>query len=243
MSLFRFDVLTLFPDLVEAVTRCGLIGKAVENGLLAIEAHNWREHAHDRHGTVDDAPFGGGAGMVLKIEPLLEGLAVARQRAKPGATVVLLSPAGRRLDQATAERWASGDGLILLCGRYEGFDARIEAHVDEVISIGDYVLNGGEVAAMAIIEAVGRLRPGVLGNRESVDSESHARQTGRLLEAPQYTRPRTFGEQAVPEVLTSGDHGKIARWRQEQARTRTRRMRPDLLPARDGETEQAPRGD
>ena len=234
MSLFRFDVLTLFPDLVAAMTRCGLIGKAVDNKLLAIEPYNWRQHARDRHGTVDDAPFGGGAGMVLKLEPLLEGLAAVRQQANPDATVVLLTPTGRRFDQATAERWAASDGIILICGRYEGFDARIEAHVDEMVSIGDYVLNGGEVAAMAIIEAVGRLRPGVLGNDASVASESHARQTGRLLESPQYTRPRTFAGQTVPEVLTSGDHGKIARWRQEQSEARTRRWRPDLLPTVDG---------
>ena len=189
MSLFRFDVLTLFPDLIEAMTHCGLIGKAIDNTLLTIEPYNWRQHAGDRHGTVDDAPFGGGAGMVLKVQPLVEGLAVVRRRASPDTPVVLLSPAGRRFDQETAERWAKGAGIILVCGRYEGFDARIEAHVDEIVSIGDYVLNGGEVAAMAIIEAVGRLRPGVLGNDASATSESHALETGRLLEPPQYTRP------------------------------------------------------
>jgi tRNA (guanine37-N1)-methyltransferase len=243
MSLFRFDVLTLFPDLVEAMSHCGLIGKAIDNKLLAIEPYNWRQHAGDRHGTVDDAPFGGGAGMVLKVQPLVEGLAAVRRRASPGTAVVLLSPAGRRFDQETAERWAKGAGLILVCGRYEGFDARIEQHVEEIVSIGDYVLNGGEVAAMAIIEAVGRLRPGVLGNDASVTSESHALETDRLLEPPQYTRPRTFGEQTVPEVLISGDHGKIARWRLEQSRARTRRLRPDLLPAEDRPTDKAPQGE
>ena len=239
MTLFRFDVLTLFPELIEALTCCGLIGKAVDKNLLAIEPYNWRQHATDRHGTVDDAPFGGGAGMVLKLEPLVEGLDEVRHRAGPDAPVILLSPAGRRFDQATAERWTTGSGVILICGRYEGFDARIENHVDEIVSIGDYVLNGGEIAAMAIIEAVGRLRPGVLGNDASVNSESHSRQAGRLLEPPQYTRPRVFREQTVPEVLISGDHGRIARWRLDQSRARTRRLRPDLLQAGDCATDKS----
>ncbi len=222
---FTFDVLSLLPAVLDGFVREGLIGKAIANGRLAVRPHDWRQHATDRHGTVDDTPFGGGAGMVLKLEPLVAGLRAVRAQA-PSSPAVLLSPAGRPFDQATAKRWAAGEGLILICGRYEGFDARMEAYVDEVVSLGDYVLNGGEVAAMAIIEAVGRLRPGVIGNAASLASESHRSGT---LEYPQYTRPRDFEGHPVPDILLSGDHGKVAAWRREQALARTRTLRPDLL--------------
>ena len=222
---FRFDVLSLLPETFGGFLAAGLIGKAVAAGVLEVALHNWRVHASDRHGTVDDAPFGGGAGMVLKLAPLLAGLRQARELA-PDSPVVLLTPAGRPMRQACAERWARGRGVILICGRYEGFDARIEAHVDEQVSMGDYVLNGGEVAAMAIIEAVGRLRPGVIGNAASLHSESHR---GGLLEYPQYTRPQDFEGQLVPDILLSGDHAKVAAWRHQEALDRTRRLRPDLL--------------
>lgn len=230
---FCFDVLTLMPGVFEGFSREGLIGKALADGLLRLRTWDWRQHATDRHGTVDDAPFGGGAGMVLKLEPLVAGLRQARAQAPAGAPVVLLTPAGRPFDQAMAARWSQGPGLVLVCGRYEGFDARIEAFADELVSIGDYVLNGGEVAAMAIVEAVGRLKPGVLGNAASIDSESHAPATGGLLEYPHYTRPRSFEGVEVPEVLLSGDHARIAAWRKAQSEARTRALRPDLLPPDD----------
>ncbi len=224
-SGFQFDVLTLLPEIFAGFCTTGLMGKAMASGRLAMRTHDWRQHATDRHGTVDDAPFGGGAGMVLKLEPLVAGLRQVRAQA-PTSPAVLLCPVGRPLDQATASRWATGDGLILICGRYEGFDARIEQDVDELVSLGDYVLNGGEVAAMAVMEAVGRLRPGVIGNAASLTSESHR---GRLLEYPQYTRPRDFEGRLVPEILLSGDHGRVAAWRQKQALARTQTLRPDLL--------------
>lgn len=224
-ALYRFDVLSLLPEIFTSFLSTSLIGKAIASGVLEVGLHDWRVHAGDRHGTVDDAPFGGGAGMVLKMAPLLAGLRQVQQ-AEEKRPVVLLTPAGRPLDQGTAQRWADGDGLILICGRYEGFDARIEAHVDEQVSLGDYVLNGGEVAAMAIIEAVGRLRPGVIGNAASLISESHR---SRLLEYPQYTRPRDFEGQLVPDILLSGDHAKVDAWRTQEALARTRRLRPDLL--------------
>ncbi len=231
-TCFPFDLLTLLPEVFEGFAQTGLIGKAFAHGRLALRTHDWRQHATDRHGTVDDTPYGGGAGMVLKLEPLMAGLRHVRERA-PHSPAVLLCPAGRPLDQATASRWATGQGLILICGRYEGFDARVEAHVDELVSLGDYVLNGGEVAAMAIMEAVGRLRPGVIGNAASLNSESHR---SGLLEYPQYTRPRDFEGQAVPDILLSGDHGRVDSWRAEMALARTRALRPDLLRDRNTST-------
>lgn len=230
---FRYDILTLFPALFDSFFRESLMGKAVERALLEVHLHNWRDDALDRHHTVDDAPFGGGAGLVLKPDVL--GRCVDRiraQRAAP-APLVVLSPAGTPLTQSKIERWAEGDGLILVCGRYEGFDARFEATADEVVSLGDYVLNGGEVAAMAIVEATARLRPGVVGNAESLGGLRHTAAGGEshsagLLEYPQYTRPRVWGDKEVPEILLSGDHRRIAAWRLEQARQRTQRLRPDL---------------
>ncbi|MBM4341914.1 MAG: tRNA (guanosine(37)-N1)-methyltransferase TrmD [Deltaproteobacteria bacterium] len=222
---YRFDILTLFPGLFDAARGEGLLGKAIETGLVDVHTHNFRDWTHDRHRTVDDVPYGGGAGMVLKPDPVVACLREVRAQA-PGSRVVLLSPAGRVFRQADAARWRALPGLVLLCGRYEGFDARVERHVDEVVSIGDYVLNGGEVAALAIVEAVARLLPGVLGNAASLQEESH---TAGLLEGPQYTRPRVFEGEVVPQVLLGGHHVEIARWRRRQALLRTQLRRPELL--------------
>lgn len=224
-TAYSFDILTLFPGLFDGLRQESLIGKALHSGALSLQTHNWRTWAEDRHNTVDDVPFGGGPGMVLKPDVVLRCLREVRAQ-RPGAPVVLLSPAGRLFKQQTAAQWAALPGLILLCGRYEGFDARVEAEVDAVVSIGDYVLNGGEVAAMVIIEAVARLLPGIIGNAASLHDESHS---AALLEAPHYTRPRVFEGQAVPEVLLGGNHAEIARWRLRQSLLRTRERRPELL--------------
>ena len=220
---YRFDILTLFPALFDGLRHESLIGKALEAQTIALELHNWREFASDRHSTVDDAPFGGGAGLVLKPDPLVKCL---RAVVPADSRKILLSPSGRKFDQKLAQDWSQLPGLTLICGRYEGFDQRIESHVDDVISIGDFVLNGGEVAAMAVVEAVSRLLPGVIGNAESLAEESFA---DGLLEYPQYTRPRDFEGQTVPDVLLSGNHAAIAKWRMAQRVARTRAMRPDLL--------------
>jgi tRNA (guanine37-N1)-methyltransferase len=220
---YRFDILTLFPALFDGLRNESLIGKALEAQTIALELHNWREFATDRHSTVDDAPFGGGAGLVIKPDPLIKCL---RAVVPEGSRKILLSPSGRKFDQKMAHDLAELPGLTLICGRYEGFDQRIEQHVDDVLSIGDFVLNGGEVAAMVVIEAVSRLLPGVIGNAASLAEESFA---DGLLEYPQYTRPRDFEGQIVPEVLLSGNHAAIAKWRHEQRVARTRTMRPDLL--------------
>jgi tRNA (guanine37-N1)-methyltransferase len=232
--MLRIDVVTIFPGLFEPFLGESMVGIARERGKARIEVHDLRGWATDRHRTVDDAPYGGGPGMVMRPEPLvaaIEALA-GEKRDERKARVILLSPRGRRLDQARVEDLAREEHLVLVCGRYEGVDQRvIDLAVDEEISIGDYVLCGGEVAAMAVIEAVTRLLPGVLGNPESTERESFRR---GLLEGPQYTRPAEFRGRAVPEVLRSGDHGKVAGWHEAQARAATRERRPDLL-AGDGE--------
>jgi len=238
--MLRIDVITIFPELFEPFGSVGVLGNALAEGLLAVEAHDLRRFTSDRHRTVDDIPYGGGPGMVMKPEPLMaaiEHLAGAKgpEREEKDSRVLLLSPQGERFDQSKAKDLGRDGHLVLVCGRYEGVDQRvIDLAVDEEISIGDYVLSGGEIPAMVVIEAVSRLIPGVLGNPESAVTESF--QTERL-EGPQYTRPAEFRGIGVPEVLRSGDHGKIARWRQEQALERTRRQRPDLLgePAKRGE--------
>ncbi|MSP90804.1 MAG: tRNA (guanosine(37)-N1)-methyltransferase TrmD [Myxococcales bacterium] len=223
---YRFDVLTLFPGLFESLRRESLIGKAIAAGRIDLAVHDWRAFAMDRHHTVDDAPFGGGAGMVLKPEPIAACLAAVCVGRPAGIRTVLLSPAGARFDQRRAEQYAEAGGLVLLCGRYEGFDARIEDLCDEVLSLGDFVLQGGEVAAMAVVEAVARLLPGVVGNAASLSAESHA---DGLVEHPHYTRPRQWQGRDVPAVLLSGDHAAIVRWRRAQSLARTARWRPDLL--------------
>lgn len=224
----RIDVLTIFPGMVRDLASHSLIGKAGEQGLLDLRVHDLRDATDDVHRTVDDAPFGGGAGMVLKAAPVFDTV----EREQPPRPLFLLGPGGRRLDQALARELAASGGFSLLCGRYEGIDARVRDHlVDDELSIGDYVLSGGEVAAMVVIEAVGRLVPGVMGNSGSADEESFS--TG-LLEHPQYTRPAEYRGWQVPDVLRSGDHARVARWRHAQALWKTLRIRPDLIEARGG---------
>jgi tRNA (guanine37-N1)-methyltransferase len=224
----RIDVITIFPELFEPFLCASIVGSAVRKRLVEIAVHDLRDWTTDRHRSVDDSPYGGGPGMVMKPEPLVAAIEALAGPKGPqrGPWVVLLSPQGRRLDQPGLERLALLERLVLVCGRYEGVDQRvIELAVDEELSIGDYILSGGEVPAMAVIEGVVRLIPGAVGNPESTRTESFS--TG-LLEGPQYTRPPVFGGLAVPEVLRSGDHAAVAEWRARRAQELTRRRRPDL---------------
>lgn len=226
----RIDVFTIFPDLITDFAGRSLLGKAGRAGLLDVRAQDLRSQTQDPHRSVDDSPFGGGAGMVLMAEPLFACV----EAVNPPRPLYLLGPGGRRFDQSMARELATGSGFSLLCGRYEGVDARVSEHlVDGELSIGDFVLNGGEVAAMVVLEAVGRLVPGVMGNNTSAEEESFSE---GLLEYPHYTRPAEFRGWEVPPVLRSGDHARIARWRQAQALHRTLRNRPDLVVARGGFT-------
>ena len=223
------DVVTIFPRMVEAGLAEGVVGRARAGGVLDIVVHNLRDYTTDRHHVVDDVPFGGGPGMVMKPEPFFAALSAIRSRRGPLDAVVLLSPAGRRFTQAGARRLAAGRHLVLLCGRYEGIDERVrEALATEEISIGDYVLSGGEVPALAVIDAVARLVPGVVGDDQSVEADSFTR---GLLDYPHYTRPAEFEGRKVPDVLLSGHHAEIRRWRREAALQRTQERRPDLLAA------------
>jgi tRNA (guanine37-N1)-methyltransferase len=225
----RIDVFTLFPGMVDHFCAESLLGKARATGLLELRLHDPREHTSDVHRTVDDAPFGGGAGMLMRPQPLFDSV----EAAGPPRPLYLLGPGGRRFDQTMARELASGDGFSMICGRYEGVDHRVREHlVDGELSVGDVVLNGGEVAACLVIEAVVRLLPGAMGNAESPVTESFGA-TG-LLEEPHYTRPADFRGQLVPEILRSGDHAKVARWRLAQALHRTAAARPDLIEARGG---------
>ncbi|MFQ5457298.1 MAG: tRNA (guanosine(37)-N1)-methyltransferase TrmD [Myxococcota bacterium] len=220
----RFDLLTLFPGIFGSPFAHSLLSKAIARGLIDIRVHDIREEGEGRHRVADDAPYGGGDGMVMMAGPVLRTL--ARIRGRRGR-VILLSPAGKLLDQATARRLASERHLVLICGRYGGIDERVaELAVDEEISIGDYVLGGGEPAAIALVDAVARLVPGVVGNAESTAADSFE---DGLLEYPQFTRPASVRGLAVPEVLLGGDHAKIARWRRKESMRRTLRRRPDLL--------------
>jgi tRNA (guanine37-N1)-methyltransferase len=224
----RIDVFTIFPDMVTEFADRSLLGRAGRNGLLDVQVHDLRSATADPHRSVDDTPFGGGAGMVLMPEPIFATV----EAVDPPRPLLLLGPGGRTLDQAYARELAGLDGFSLLCGRYEGVDERVRAHLaDGEISIGDYVLAGGEVAAMVVLEAVGRLVPGVMGNDTSADDESFG---DGLLEYPHFTKPAEFRGWAVPEILRSGDHGRIARWRRAQALRRTMAQRPDLIAARGG---------
>ena len=224
----RIDVLTIFPGIFDGPLRESLLGRAVAGGLVDIRLHDIRGFASDRHRQVDDEPYGGGPGMVMKPEPVVAAVDAVAEHRDPGPRVILLSPAGRRLDQDLVRDLAREPWLVLVCGRYEGVDERVvEALGAEEISIGDYVLSGGEVPALVLLEAVTRLRPGVVGKEESLARDSFE---DGILDHPHYTRPREFRGLEVPEVLLSGNHAEIERWRREAAEAKTRRNRPDLLP-------------
>jgi tRNA (guanine37-N1)-methyltransferase len=221
----KIDVLTLFPAMFTGPLDESIIMRARKAGLLDLKIHNLRDWTHDRHKTVDDRPFGGGPGMLLKPEPIFEAV---EQLARPETKVILLSPSGRKFDQAVARQLAAVSDLLLITGHYEGFDERVrDALADEALSIGDYVLTNGALPAMVVIDAVARLLPGVLGDDESSRDESFS---AGLLEYPQYTRPAEFRGMRVPDVLVSGNHAEIENWRREQARLKTQALRPDLLP-------------
>jgi len=239
----RVDVVTLFPEAFGQVLATSITGRALREGRIAVALTRLRDFALDARGTVDDKPFGGGPGMVLRPEPLFGAVEHARGLDARPATVVLLTPQGRKLDQALVADLAARQRLVLVCGRYEGFDERVRSLADLEVSIGDYVLSGGELAAMVIIDAVTRLLPGALGAEDATREESFSSALGGL-EYPQYTRPRNFRGMAVPEVLLSGDHGAIARWRAEQARARTEERRGDLGrgPAGDPAPQRDPEG-
>ena len=225
---FRIDIFTIFPDLVETMASASVIGRSRSAGTLDVRVHDLRMAATDRHRSTDDAPFGGGAGMVMMPQPLFDAV----EAVEPPRPLFYLSPAGRRFDQAMAGELASGTGFSMLCGRYEGVDERVCQHlVDGEISVGDVVLSGGEAAALVVLEAVARCVPGVLSNEASTAEESFR---DGLLEYPQYTRPADFRGWSVPEVLLSGDHGRVARWRRAQSLARTIERRPDLIEGRGG---------
>lgn len=226
----QFELITLFPEMLTAITDYGVTGRAVKQGLVTIHCYNPRSYTYDRHHTVDDRPFGGGPGMVMKIAPLESALLDAKKQAPPSAKVVYLSPQGKKLTQATVQELAQEKALILIAGRYEGIDERfIESFVDEEWSIGDYVLSGGELPAMVLIDAITRQLPGVLGCNESAEQDSFM---NGLLDYPHYTRPEQYNGQCVPEVLLSGNHEHIRRWRLQQALGRTWQRRADLLESR-----------
>jgi tRNA (guanine37-N1)-methyltransferase len=223
----KFDIVTIFPRMVEAGLAEGVVGRGIEQGLLDVRVHDLRDYTTDRHRSVDDVPYGGGPGMVMKPEPLARAVEdITARRGEPNA-VVLLSPQGRKFSQAEAARVSRLGHVILLCGRYEGMDERVRAAVaTEELSIGDYVLSGGELAALVVVDAVGRLIPGVVGTGQSVEEDSFAR---GLLDHPHYTRPAEFAGERVPEVLLSGHHAEVRRWRKKAALVRTLERRPDLI--------------
>ena len=221
----RFDVITLFPEMMQALAT-GVIGRAQQKGIIEMHYWNPRDYTHDVHKTVDDRPYGGGPGMVMKVEPLDEAIKEAKQ-ASPSAKLIYLSPQGQPLTQSLASDLAKENSLMLLCGRYEGIDERLlKKHVDMEISIGDYVLSGGELPAMVLVDTVSRLIPGVLGHDESAVQDSHV---NGLLDCPHYTRPEILDGEVVPEVLLSGNHKVIEQWRLQQSLVRTRERRPDLF--------------
>jgi tRNA (guanine37-N1)-methyltransferase len=224
----RIDILTLFPQMFDGLLSCSIIGRAIEHGLVDIELHDIRAYTHDKHNIVDDYPYGGGAGMVLKPEPIFEAVEdIKEELGSSLVSTILLSPQGRLFNQEIARKLAGCRNLILICGHYEGVDERVAEHlVSDEISIGDYLLSGGEVAAMVVVDCVIRLLPGVLGSEASLVEDSHI---GGLLEYPQYTRPAVYRGWTVPEILLSGDHGEIARWRRQQSLLRTAKRRPDLM--------------
>lgn len=227
-KLMRIDILTLFPRMFDGVTGESIIKRARNKGLVDIKVHNLRDWTSDNHKTADDKPFGGGPGMVMKVEPVWRALKELKslRNTKSDSRVILLTPQGKRLEQKAVKRLAKQKRLVLICGHYEGFDERIRKFADEEISIGDYVLTCGEIPAMVIADSVVRLIPGVLGAKESLNSESFE---NRLLEYPQYTRPAEYNGMKVPQVLLSGDHKAIEEWRKKEAMKRTAQRRPDML--------------
>jgi len=222
----RVDILTLFPEMFAGFATESMMRIAAEKGLVNVHLHNIREHTHDKHQKVDDSPFGGGPGMVMMVQPVADCLAAVEALDHRRGPIILLTPQGEPLRQPMAERLAQQERLTLVCGHYEGIDERIHRYVTEEISIGDYVLTGGELPAMVLTDAVTRLVPGVLGDDQSCQDDSF---TSGILEYPQYTRPREFRGDAVPDILLSGHHGEIEKWRREQARLRTHQRRPDII--------------
>jgi tRNA (guanine37-N1)-methyltransferase len=223
----RFDLITLFPEMFKAISESGITGRAIENGLATVQYYNPRDYADNKHGRVDDKPYGGGPGMVMQVKPLRAAITLARKAVQDSAPVIYLSPQGKRLTQAKCQSLSRQPRLILLAGRYEGIDQRLIDHdIDEELSIGDYVLSGGELPAMVLMDALIRLIPGALGNEQSAPADSF--QQG-LLDHPHYTRPETIDGQSVPEVLLTGDHASIERWRQQQRELQTKAKRPELL--------------
>jgi tRNA (guanine37-N1)-methyltransferase len=224
----RFDVVTIFPAVFPGPLGVGVVGRALDRGGIELHVHDLREHTEDRHRQVDDMQFGGGAGMVLKPEPIIRAVRALRAEV-PGLRSILLSPQGRVFTQDVARELAAETAVLLVCGRYQGVDERARDEVGEELSVGDYVLSGGEVGAMAVIEATARMVPGVVGSPESIDEETFSNTTGGGLEPPLYTRPADFEGREVPAVLRSGDHAAIAEWRRQQSDEQTRRRRPDLV--------------
>ena len=224
----KIDIITLFPDFFESLKSHSIVGRAIGSGRVELHTHNLRDWATDSYGSVDDHPYGGGPGMVLRFDVLLTALTEVKEKTKTSGTtkVILLTPQGQVYKQATALELSKIDNLILICGHYEGFDERIRDYVDMELSIGDYVLTGGELAAMIVVDSVSRLMPGVLGDDTSSHDESHSE---GLLEYPQYTRPSEHDGKAVPEILLSGNHPKIDEWRREQSILRTKTRRPDMI--------------
>jgi tRNA (guanine37-N1)-methyltransferase len=223
----KFDIVTIFPRMIEAGLAEGVVGRGIAQGLVDVRVHDLRAFTSDRHRTVDDVPYGGGPGMVMKVEPFVRALEAIRAERGSTAAVVLLSPQGKRFDQVEAGRLHDGGHVVLLCGRYEGIDERVrELVATEELSIGDFVVSGGETPALLVIDAVSRLVPGVVGDRESVEQDSFAQ---GILDHPHYTRPAEFAGRRVPDVLLSGHHAEVRRWRMKQALLRTRDRRPDLI--------------
>ena len=228
-----FYIVTIFPDFFRGPFEHGVVARAQSDKLLDIQVHDLRNWTYDRHRTVDDRPFGGGEGMLLKAQPLFEAVEAIVPERTPKQKVILLSAQGRRFTQSMAYDYAGLDDLVLICGRYEGVDERVSQHLaDEEVSIGDFVMSGGELGAAVILDTVARLLPGVLGNRDSARNESFSVDSEGLLDCPQYTRPAEFRGWRVPEVLLGGNHEDIRRWRREASREKTERLRPDLLRGR-----------
>ena len=220
-----FEILTLFPEFFTSPLKQSVVGKAIAKGIIQVTAHNLRDYTLDKHKTTDDSPYGGGHGMVMKVEPMVRAME-ALKSGRPDAAVVMTTPQGERFTQKTAAEFSALPAIIIVCGRYEGYDERIRAFADREVSVGDYVLSGGEIPALAVIDAVARLVPGVLGEPGSSESDSFS---AGLLEYPQYTRPEEFRGMTVPEVLLSGNHASIEKWRRREALKRTFLKRPDLI--------------